>query len=130
MFLHSVFHSDCMPLNDISDLFPFMLTTEKWNMIQNSFPENQEEIGRIDSFDENMNEEHIHEDHTNEFVSNNSPEKIYVIESENQIEMNSKNFEKRTIFASNVQDHLFWSMYLAKYGYSEYHRNNYNYLMF
>lgn len=35
--------------------------------------------------------------------------------------------EKECIFAKNVQDGLFWSMYILHYGYTEYHRNRYNF---
>lgn len=35
--------------------------------------------------------------------------------------------EKECIFAKNVQDGLFWSMYILQYGYTEYHRNRYNF---
>ena len=35
--------------------------------------------------------------------------------------------EKECLFAKNVQDGLFWSMYIAHYGYNEYNRNKYNY---
>lgn len=35
--------------------------------------------------------------------------------------------EKECIFAKNVQDGLFWSIYILHYGYTEYHRNRYNF---
>ena len=35
--------------------------------------------------------------------------------------------ETECLFAKNVQDGLFWSMYIAHYGYNEYNRNKYNY---
>ena len=35
--------------------------------------------------------------------------------------------EKECLIAKNVQDGLFWSMYIAHYGYNEYNRNKYNY---
>ena len=35
--------------------------------------------------------------------------------------------EKECLFAKNVQDGLFWAMYIANYGYNEYNRNKYNY---
>ena len=35
--------------------------------------------------------------------------------------------EKECIFTKNVQDGLFWSMYILQYGYTEYDRNKYNY---
>jgi len=38
-----------------------------------------------------------------------------------------KRLEKECIFPKNVQDGLFWSMYILKYGYMEYERNKYNY---
>jgi len=35
--------------------------------------------------------------------------------------------ETECLIAKNVQDGLFWSMYIAHYGYTEYNRNKYNY---
>jgi len=43
-------------------------------------------------------------------------------------EMSIQNrLETECLIAKNVQDGLFWAMYIAHYGYNEYNRNKYNY---
>lgn len=60
-------------------------------------------------------------------------EKISIVKTEEKIEKTEKEIpiqsrlEKECLFAKNVQDGLFWSMYIAHYGYNEYNRNKYNY---
>jgi hypothetical protein len=118
MFLHSVFHSDCIPIQDISELFPFILTKNKimeWNMIKTT-----------DVLVETTTKKNIIPV-SNEICVSIIPENIYVhtiITDETSIH---HKLEKQTIYVSSVQDHLFWTIFLAKYGYSEYNRHKYNY---
>jgi hypothetical protein len=54
------------------------------------------------------------------------PMPITPILKEKEIPIQTR-LEKECLFAKNVQDGLFWAMYIANYGYNEYNRNKYNY---
>jgi len=105
MFLHDMFYPECKPITDYSLFNEFMFTIILKNPIQptrNILIENQKK------------EEEIRK------------EKEKEIETKEEIAIISR-LEKECVFTKNVQDGLFWSMFICHYGYTEYNRNKYNY---
>jgi hypothetical protein len=116
MFLHDIFYSDCVfQTSDIliEKMKEFSYTKEKheiWMKLQEQNPVFTTEM--IESVCEPPVNEPEQEAPTPapEVLSQEAPENIY------------KKLEKKTVYPSRVQDPLFWSIYIAKYGYQEYRR--------
>jgi len=100
MLLHSFFYPELIPVSDFSDFQPFVFQRKDIT------PLIPPQIS-IDSF-----------------LVEPEPEKKDEIK---KIEITIKYLQEKTICAKNVQDGLFWSIYLAVYGETEYYRNKYNY---
>ena len=68
--------------------------------------------------------------YTSESIVEDKPtefnQSISTIDKPPEVSMIDK-IQEKCISASKVQDGLFWSIYIAKYGYNEYLRNKYNY---
>ena len=107
MLLHSIFHSECMPIQDISELSPFFVNSfklDEWKQMYNTPTEcTDSNIGILDS----VSDTNVKEKNSNMTIL--------------------QKIETQTMYVSSVQDHLFWTMFLAKYGWNEYIRHNYNY---
>ena len=107
MLLHSLFYPEVMPVSDFSIFQPFVFQ-------------------RKDIIPLTMES----------FLAEPEPEKKEVIPLTPILPENKKTqpptlsihyIKEKTICATNVQDGLFWSIYLAVYGETEYYRNKYNY---
>ena len=103
MFLHDMFYSECKPITDFSVFEKFMFTNT--NYLEEEPIQLEEEPIQLEK------------------------EPIQIKQEPIQLEKESifTRLEKECIFAKNVQDGLFWSMYILHYGYTEYHRNKYNF---
>jgi len=111
MLLHSLFYPEVMPVSDFSIFQPFVFTRKDIIPLIplpiESFlaePEKKDEIEKINEIDKQEQQ----------------------IKTESK-EININYIKEKTICATNVQDGLFWSIYLAVYGETEYYRNKYNY---
>ena len=107
MLLHSLFYPEVMPVSDFSIFQPFVFQrSDIIPLIMESFlaePEKKEEIPLpIEIIPENKKTQPIPT-------------------------LTINYIKEKTICATNVQDGLFWSIYLAVYGETEYYRNKYNY---
>lgn len=110
MFLHDIFYPECKPITDFSvfDEFMFTIPTTSENV---EFEKDKTTKNPIIKIEDKLEE--------------------LILKTEDKIEETKQpilnRLEKECIFAKNVQDGLFWSMYILHYGYTEYHRNKYNY---
>jgi hypothetical protein len=100
MFLHDMFYSECKPITDLTVFEQFMFLKTEPELI-----EIEPIITRLEL----------------------EPEKKEPEKKELEPEPIITRLEKECIFAKNVQDGLFWSIYILHYGYTEYHRNRYNF---
>lgn len=105
MFLHDIFYPECKSITDFSVFEEFMFTI--------STSENVE-----------LEEKNVDMDID---IGKNIIETIELKESKESKEPIITRLEKECVSTKNVQDGLFWSMYILQYGYTEYHRNKYNY---
>ena len=117
MLLHSLFYPEVMPVSDFSDFQPFVfqrkdiipLTMESFLAEPGPGPGPIVESNKI--------QEDIPP--TPILPENKKPQPIPTL--------TIHYIKEKTICATNVQDGLFWSIYLAVYGETEYYRNKYNY---
>jgi hypothetical protein len=110
MFLHSLFFPNYLPLSDFSCLEPYQFSLD-------TVHESSREI----SFLEELNEEKPIEIKI-KIEKEKEPEKPQEKKvSESESESNS------LFHVKNVQDELFWLVFVAIYGETEYYRNKYNY---
>ena len=108
MFLHDMFYPECKPITDYSVFNEFMFTIILKNPIQTP---------------SNILIEKLEKKEENEIQK---LEEIKEIQNKEEISIISR-LEKECVFTKNVQDGLFWSMFICHYGYTEYNRNKYNY---
>ena len=109
MWLHNMFYPNYKSITDFSVFEKFMFLS-----IPISSSSEKEETPIIS----------IHEEKEKE-KEKETPIPIISIHEENG--SIQTRLEKECLFAKNVQDGLFWAMYIANYGYNEYNRNKYNY---
>jgi hypothetical protein len=102
MFLHDMFYPECKPITDYSVFNEFMFIKNPIQNTNNILIENQKK------------------------EEENKIQKLEKIETKEEIAIISR-LEKECVFTKNVQDGLFWSMFICHYGYTEYNRNKYNY---
>ena len=106
MFLHTLFFPNYLPLSDFSCLEPYVFAGNPWYCL------------RVNN-------------NNNLIQEKKEPDKIK--EQEKSIEIKEKEPEKKkpesnSLFhVKNVQDELFWLVFVAIYGETEYYRNKYNY---
>ena len=125
MFLHDIFYPEYKPITDITVFEKFMFTTiipnikEKEDTIFNLL---EKEIEK----EEPMQKENFN------VLEKEKPKQIEKEEEEEPMQKEKEDtifsrLEKECVFTKNVQDGLFWSIYILQYGYNEYDRNKYNY---
>jgi hypothetical protein len=127
MLLHSLFYPEVMPVSDFSIFQPFVFTRKDIiplippqisieSFLAEPGPGPVPELAQVES---NKKQEDIP----------TIPEPILPENKKTQLipTLTINYIKEKTICATNVQDGLFWSIYLAVYGETEYYRNKYNY---
>jgi hypothetical protein len=109
MFLHDIFYPEYKPIVDITVFEKFMFTTT---------------ISSFCNIEEKEEKKEEEEEEEEEEKENPIQEKEEIKKEEGTI---FSRLEKECVFTKNVQDGLFWSIYILQYGYNEYDRNKYNY---
>ena len=109
MFLHTLFFPNYLPLSDFSVLEPYVFAGNPW------FPSGGEPSSHV-CINNSLNKKPILEER----------EKEKSIEIKEEKEKPEK--ENNSLFhVKHVQDELFWLVFVAVYGETEYYRNKYNY---
>ena len=133
MFLHTLFFPNYLPLTDFSVLETYMFSVEnpsfsdRFNNSNNSLLNNSNII--LEKEEPKLSSNLSSGSKTEE------EEKSPIIEEEPKLNRNSslgskieKKIESNTLFhVKNVQDELFWLVFVSIYGETEYFRNKYNY---
>ena len=124
MFLHSLFFPQYLPLSDFSNLEPYMFS-EKVLWKENIESAKKEELIPKEIIKEEKEQEKPREEQEK---PREEQEKTPTKEQEKPKEEQEKPKEqKKQFYVKNVQDELFWLVYVAIYGETEYYRNKYNY---
>jgi len=111
MFLHDMFYPEYTSITDFTLFEKFMFTNANANANANELETKQEVV----------------ESKQIEIIET-KPKQIEIIETKPKNEETIyTRLEKECICAKNIQDGLFWSMYILHHGYTEYDRNKYNY---
>jgi len=118
MFLHSLFFPQYLPLSDFSPLNHFMFNEKDLVISEESKPLIEEPKPLIE---EEPREEILINEPKEEILTEKPKEEILVEEPKPQQK------QKTTFQVKNVQDDLFWLIFVAIYGETEYYRNKYNY---
>jgi len=111
MFLHSLFFPNYLPLSDFSVL-------EKYQFSLDTFHESSRENSFLEELDE-LDEEKPIEIKIEKEKEPEKPQEKKGLESESKL--------PPLFHVKNVQDELFWLVFVAIYGETEYYRNKYNY---
>jgi len=112
MFLHSLFFPNYLPLPDFSCLESYQFSLDTFHGLS------REEILIIE---EKKDEDKDEEEEKKEPKEPEEPEEPEKPQEKKKPELNS------LFHVKNVQDELFWLVFVAVYGETEYYRNKYNY---
>lgn len=107
MFLHSLFFPNYLPLSDFSCLDPYIFSLDTFHELSREIPILEEEKPM-------------------EIKEEKEPEEEKK-EPEQEIKKEEKESKPPLFHVKNVQDELFWLVFVAVYGETEYYRNKYNY---
>jgi len=124
MFLHSLFFPNYLPLSDFSVLEKYTFAGNPWFPCEPSF-----HVNSNNNLINNINNDLIQE----KKEPGKLEEKPIEIKIEKEQEKEKKEPEKKkpetnSLFhVKHVQDELFWLVFVAIYGETEYYRNKYNY---
>ena len=103
MFLHSLFFPNYLPLSDFSCLVPYIFSLDTFHELSREIPILEEEKPM-------------------EIKEEKEPE-----EEKKEPEKKEEKETNSLFHVKNVQDELFWLVFVAVYGETEYYRNKYNY---